>query len=91
MFRTIEERQAFIDKEGLHINEDGDILDDEGGMYNPWCFAYERDGKWFTVVGVQTTHDGALRRLYELKRNNPTTRFKMFRGNDFEYLTIYTE
>lgn len=91
MFRTTEQRMAFIAENNLYINEDGDILDNDGCMYNPWCFAYEHNEQWVSIVGVCTDHDSAIRRLYDLKRNNPDTRFKMYRGNDLEYLTVYTE
>ena len=90
MFSTIDQRTAYLAEQNLYMNEDGDILDAEGCMYNPWCFAYEHKGQWISVVGVCTDHDSAIRRLYQLKQNNPDTRFKMYRANDLEYLTVYT-
>lgn len=91
MFNTIDQRTAYLAEQNLHMNEDGDILDEEGSMYNPWCFAYEHNGHWISVVGVCTDHDHAIRRLYQLKLNNPDTRFKMYRANDLELLTVYTK
>lgn len=91
MFKTINQRTAWIAENDLHVNENGDILDNEGCLYNPWCFEYEHNGVWLSIVGICTDHDNALRRLYDLKQNNPTTRFRMYRGNDLEYLTVYTE
>ena len=32
MFQTIEERRKFIEEQDLHMNANGDILDDEGNM-----------------------------------------------------------
>lgn len=96
MFQTIEQRTAFLAKQNLHMNDDGDIRDENGCMYNPWCYAYwadsdEHKGHWISVVGVCTDHDSAIRRLYQLKRNNPSTKFKMYRANDLEDLTVYTK
>lgn len=91
MFRTINQRTVWLAEHNLHINENGDILDENGSMYNPWCYEYEHKGTWISVVGICTDHDSALRRLYELKQNNPDTRFRMYRANDLETLTVTTE
>ena len=96
MYSTIEERQKFIEEQGLHMNANGDILDEEGNMYNPWFFEYlaesDQDGdRWISVVGICTYHGEALKRLYQLKLNNPDTKFRMSRGNDLECFTVYTK
>ena len=91
MFQAIEERRKFIEEQDLHMNANGDILDDEGNMYNPWFFQYQHGDSWISVVGICTYHGEALKRLYQLKQNNPDTRFRMSRANDLECFTVYTE
>lgn len=89
MFNTIEERQAFIDSNNLRMIN-GDIVDAIGSIYNPWCFEYEAKDGWKSLVGIAVTHNDALQHLYELKSGHPETRFRMYRANDLELLTIYT-
>ena len=91
MFRTIEQRASWMAEHGLSIDENGNITDGDECLYNPWCFEYEHKGKWISVVGIAIEYGDALRRICELKQNNPGTKFRMYRANDLELFTLTTE
>lgn len=97
MFRTIEQRASWMAEHGLSIDENGNITDGDDCLYNPWCFEYwaeptaNRQGRWISVVGIAIEYGDALRRICELKQNNPDTKFRMYRANDLELFTLTTE
>lgn len=84
MFETPSEKETFIQTMGLHYGPEGQLLDDEGGLYNPYCFEYEYNGQWFAVIGIRFLRNEALEYLYELRRDNPNLRFRCYRANEIK-------
>lgn len=84
MFTNPSEKETFIQINKLHYGPEGQLFDDEGGLYNPYCFEYEHEGNWFSCMGIRFLRDEALEYLYELRRDNPGTRFRCYRANEIE-------
>ena len=88
---TIQERQKMIDDLNLTVDEMGTMTDSEGGIHNPWCYEWFNGKEWLTIVGIEIELGPALLHLFRLKRDNPHLRYRMYRANDLDIYTVYTD
>lgn len=89
MFRTKEERAAFMEKNGIVLKEDGFMWNGDG-IINPYCFSYRDGDRWQSMVGVCLTIHEALDRLSKLINSGEGRAILIERANDLEsYAKVY--
>jgi len=88
MFKSVEQKEAWMEQNGLFYGPEGQILDDEDGLYNPYCYEKFEDDTWKTMMGVQFTQAEAKECLEKLRAENPGTEIRCFRANEVESESI---